>query len=240
MTSYSLREYVPGQIWLKEYAIRYAGTRCDARMTLIRLEDGKLLVHSPAPVDAATRAEVAPLGEVAFIVAPGNFHYFHVAAWQREFPEAETWICPGVDRKRPKLAYDGMLGNDPPPAWADHFEQVLVEGSRWMWEVAFFHRASRTLLLVDLIENIGDATPHTNWALRFYWKFLLRMWNRARPAPEYQFGWRDKQAARSSLERIMDWDFQRIIIAHGENIDDQAKDVAARAWARILTPRKRL
>jgi len=86
------------------------------------------------------------------------------------------------------------------------------------------------LLLVDLIENIGDATPDIGWQMKLWWKLVFRMWNKAKPAPEYQMGWKDKPAARASLEKILAWDFERIIISHGENIESDAKAIALKAW----------
>lgn len=55
----------------------------------------------------------------------------------------------------------------PPADWDGEIDQVLVQGTRIMREVAMFHRASRTLILVDLIENFTDAMPHTGWTLKF-------------------------------------------------------------------------
>ena len=92
----------------------------------------------------------------------------------------------------------------------------------------------KTLILVDLIENIGDETPHTNWALKFWWKAVFHMWNKPKTAPEYQIGWKDKAAAKKSLERILEWDFERIVIAHGDLIEADAKAVARRAWQKPL------
>lgn len=111
---------------------------------------------------------------------------------------------------------------------------MLVHGSRFIQEVAFFHRPSQTLILVDVIENYGDDTTEANAILRFWWKYVFRMWNRPKPAPEYQLGWKDKAAAKESLERILKWDFNRIIIAHGDLIEDDAKQVARNAWQTIL------
>ena len=73
-----------------------------------------------------------------------------------------------------------------------------------------------------MVENIGDGTPGgSDRLLRFWWKAVFRMWNRARPAPEYQMGWSDKGAARASLERILAWDFERVVLAHGDCIDTE-------------------
>jgi len=125
---------------------------------------------------------------VEFIVAPGSYHYLHVSSAQRAFPEAETFICPGVERKNPEIEFDWLLGDRPDKRWEDDFEQVLVRGNRYIWEVAFHHKSSRTLILVDLIENITDKTEDVSWSLELWWKVVFRMWGNPKPAPEYQLG----------------------------------------------------
>ena len=225
-----LSEYFSGQIWLKEYPIHFAGCDFNARMTVLRLADSRLMLHSPCEIDPGTKEALMSLGEVAYIVAPGSYHYLHVASAQAAFPEAETYICPGVERKRPDMRFDWILGDRPPEAWRTSLDQALVRGTKYIWEVAFFHKSSRTLLLVDLIENIGDETPNVNWLLKFWWKAVFRMWNRPKPAPEYQLGWKDKAAAKESLERILAWDFERIVLAHGDTIENEAREAALEAW----------
>lgn len=227
-----LRELVRGQIWIASYAVSLGGARFEARMTLARRSDGALLVHSPGPIDDTMRARIEAIGRVAVIVAPGNFHHLHVASCQRAFPEAETWICPGVEQKQPALRYTGVLGDSPAPCLAADFTLAGVFG-RLMCEVAMLHRPSRTLLLVDLIENFGDKTAGINWLLKAGWK-LFGMWNVPGPAPEYRFGWRDRAAAAAALEKVLAWEFERIVIAHGGLIEHDAKAVARQAWRRHL------
>jgi hypothetical protein len=226
----SLTEFVPNQIWLKEYPIHYAGCDFNARMSVVRVSDSKLLLHSPCEIDAPTKQAISALGEVAYIVAPGSYHYFHIPSAQAAFPDANTYICPGVERKRPDIDFDWFLADQPPAAWSDTLDQVLVRGNKYIWEVAFFHKPSQTLLLTDLIENITDQTPNTNWLLKLWWKAVFHMWNNPKPAPEYQLGWKDKAAARQSLQRILDWDFDRIVLSHGDLIDKEAKATAREAW----------
>ena len=227
--------FVPGDVWLKRYPVRFAAMDISARLTLLRLRDGSLVAHSPCPIDAALRAEVEAVGPLKHIVAPGTYHYFHVAEWQGAFPEATTWICPGVERKLPGLHFDWLLGDRSPEVWEGQIDQVLVRGTRFIAEVAFFHRASQTLVLTDLVENIGDGSPGgSDWLLRFWWKAVFRMWNRPKPAPEYQMGWSDKAAARASLERILAWNIERVVLAHGDCIEADAKARLREAWATPL------
>jgi hypothetical protein len=121
-----------------------------------------------------------------------------------------------------------------PAEWAGEIDQVLVQGTRIMREVAMLHRASRTLILVDLIENFTDKTPHIGWALKLWFKYVFRMWNNPRPAPEYRIAWSDRQLAAKSLRRILAWDFQQIVLSHGDLVDHNARAVAAAAWTGIL------
>ena len=203
-------------------------------MTVIRLASGQLLLHSPCQITPAIAKDISALGQVAHIVAPGNFHHMYTATAQAAFPMAKTWICPGVQRRSPRLEYDGVLGDVAPAEWLGEIDQVLVQGTRIMREVAMFHRASRTLILVDLIENFSDATPHTGGAFKFWFKYVLGMWNNPRPAPEYRMGWSDRQAAAKSLRKILAWNFQQIILSHGDLIDRDAHEVAAKAWSGVL------
>ena len=229
-----LYEYQKNRIWIKEYPIHYAGVDFNSRMTVIRLLNGHLFIHSPCEIDEKTQVALERLGKVEFIVAPGSYHYFYVESAQRAFPDAETFICPGIERKKPQLEFDWLLGDRPDPRWEDDFEQVLVRGNKYIWEVAFYHQVTRTLILVDLIENITDKTPDVSWTLKLWWKLVFRMWNHPKPAPEYQLGWKDLKAVSKSLKRILSWDFQRIVIAHGDLIEKNAKEVAKHAWQQPL------
>ena len=231
----ALEELVPNRIWITRYPVHYAGLDFDARTTVIRLSNGELMIHSPSPIDEALVERVRDIGPVAHLIAPGSYHYFHVQAWQEVFPEATVWICPGVERKQPNLEFDWFLSDHAPDAWAAELDQVLVRGNRFIWEVVFFDRPSKTLIVTDLLENIGEKSADVGWQLKLWWKVVFHMWDNPTPAPEYQMGWKDKRAAKRSLERILEWDFDRIVLSHGENIESDAKAVLRKAWARPLS-----
>jgi len=50
-----LYEYRKNMIWVKEYPIHYAGTDFNSRMTIIRLSNGNLFIHSPCKIDEKTK-----------------------------------------------------------------------------------------------------------------------------------------------------------------------------------------
>ena len=230
-----LTEYVSGNIWLLDYPVRFGGMDLFGRTTIIRLENGDLIVHDPCKIDDSTKAKIDEIGRVKYIIAPGSYHHLFVADFQKKYPDAETFLCPGLERKRPDIEFDWVLGNKPDHRWEDDIDQVLVQGTKHIWEVAFFHKSSKTLILVDLLENIGDDYEHeAGLLLRFWWKGVFRMWNNPKAAPEYQMGWGNREIVKISLNKILSWDARRVIIAHGENIEEYVRETLARAWERVL------
>ena len=47
-------------------------------------------------------------------------------------------------------------------------------------------------------------------------------------------GWGNKEIVKIAFEKILGWDAKRVIIAHGENIEEQVSETLAKAWKRIL------
>ncbi len=132
------------------------------------------------------------------------------------------------------MNFDGFLSDIPHDQLENDFEQVLIRGNRFIWEVTFFHKSTNTLILVDLIENFTDKTDNVNWVLKLWWKIIFRMWENPKPAPEYQLGWKDKVAASKALTKILSWDFDSIIVSHEDLIETNAKEIAEKAWKQFI------
>jgi hypothetical protein len=204
-------------------------------MTIVRFDNGDLLIHDPCEISDLIKREIDAIGEVRYIIAPGSYHHLFVTDFQQKYPQAETFLCPGLERKRPDINFDWILGNRPDHRWGNVFDQVVVQGTKYMWEVAFFHKPSKTLILVDLLENIGDDFRHpTSLLLRFWWKVVYRMWNNPKAAPEYQMGWGKKDIVKKALNRILSWKPERIILAHGELVESNTQSVLTSAWQKVL------
>jgi len=231
----NLNEYVKDAIWIHEYPVRYSGIDLFGRMTVIRLRNGELVIHDPCRIDGETKREIDEKGDVRYIVAPGSYHHLYVTDFQRLYPEAETFLCPGLERKRRDIPFDWILGNRPDPRWMDELDVVVIQGTRYMWEVPLFHMPSRTLVLVDLLENIGDDYEHpTSRLLRFWWKGIFKMWNNPKAAPEYQLGWGDREAVRKGLVKVLGWNAERLILSHGNLVDRDVNDTLRKAWQSVL------
>ena len=199
-------------VWVTERPQRFFGLPVGARMTVIRLSGGRLLLHSPLPLDAALRVELDALGRVACAVAPNRLHHLYAGDVVRTYPEARLWVAPGLPEKRPDLVHAGVLGDEAPVEWRGELEQAFFRGRPYENEVAFFHPATRTLILCDLAFNFG---PRDAWPTRVLMS-LLRSYGKLGPSKLDPLLIRDRAAASASLERILAWDFDRVIVAHGD------------------------
>jgi hypothetical protein len=229
--SLPLLEYVPDLVWVKEHQLSIMGGAIRTRMTVLRLNGG-LCLHSPVEIDDSTREAIEKLGEVIALVAPSNCHHLYFISAQQAFPRARTFGTADVQRKRKDIRFDEIIGEDPPSCWRGQMDQVFV-GNRVMREVDFLHRASRTLVAVDLVENFSNQTAGTNCVLRAMLT-PLGMWGRPRPAPELRWFTRDRETARKSIERILTWNFERAIIAHGDLLTQSPHDAIREAWRWVL------
>ena len=217
-------------IWIVERTQRFYGLEVGARMTVVRLADGSLLLHSPLELDPELRRELDSIGRIRFAVAPNRFHHLYAGGVAEAYPEARLWAAPGVERKRPDLEIAGVLGDEAPAEWRDEVDQVFFRGRPFENEVVFLHRASRTLILCDLAFNFGPrAAPFTRLLMR-----LLRGYGRFGPSSLDRILIRDRRAARDSLERILAWDFDRVVGAHGDVLERGGRDALRAGYSGLL------
>jgi hypothetical protein len=198
----------------------------------MRLTDGNLLLHSPVALDAPLRRELDAIGRVRYVVAPNRVHHLYAGAVAAAYPDARLWVAPGLARKRPDLVFVDVLGDDAPAEWAGQVDQVFFRGRPYENEVVFLHRASRTLIICDLAFNFG---PRAAAPTRFLMK-LIRSYGRFGPSTLDPWLIRDRAAARQSLERILAWDFDRVVVAHGDVLETGGRDALRTGYAWLLAP----
>ncbi len=224
-----LRELAP-DLWVSERSLVFGGIDLGARMTVIRLRDGELFLHSPVSLDPELRAELDALGAVRFVVAPNRMHHLFIGEYADAYPRAELFAAPGLETKRKDLAWQGVLGDEAPPAWAGQIDQLFFRGFPLANEVVFFHPPSRTLLLTDLAFNIRSDSPK---GTRVLFR-LLGAYDRFGPSLLERVLIRDRSAGRASLQGILAWDFDRVIMAHGQVLAKGGRDALRAGYAWLL------
>jgi hypothetical protein len=101
-----LSEIVDERIWASERPVWFGGVRLRARTSVIRLDDGRLLVHSPAPPSDGLVKQIADLGEVSWLVVPNCFHHLGTPAAAAAFPDAKILGPKSAAAKNPELRID--------------------------------------------------------------------------------------------------------------------------------------
>jgi hypothetical protein len=218
-------------LWHMERGFKAAGLPVSSRMTVVRFSDGRLWLHSPVRFDEAVAEELRSLGEVAWIVAPNRAHHLFAKHAQRMFPQAALYGAPGLAAKRPDLGGLIELGDTVPPEWQHDLDQVCIRGMPFVNEVVFFHKASGTLIMTDVLQCwCGDL----GWNTALYAR-LTGVRNRIDVPRTVRLVTRDKPLAAASARRILQWPFTRVITAHNSIVEQEAHAQVARAFSRFNT-----
>ena len=212
-------------LWIYERRLRFLGVETGTRMTIVRLQGG-LFVHCPAPLSDELRVEVDALGAVRAIVAPSLFHHLGVGSWIAAYPAAVVCCCPGLEKKREDLRWDRVLGDAAEPEWAGEIEQVFFAARTMENEVVFFHPGSRSLVCADAVFNLAT---HPSRLTRFVALCLAQREPGATWLEHVMM--RDRTAARAQVDRMLAWDFDRIVLSHGALIETGGREVLRRAYA---------
>jgi len=218
-------ERVADGIWTTTRPQRFWGVETGTRMTLVRLQSGGLFVHCPVALDEETRAAVDALGEVRAVVASSLFHHLYVGQWMEAYPHAVFCACPGLEKKRADLKWGHVLGDEPHPLWRDDIDQVFFS-SRFEREVVFFHRATKTMICADALLNLSTHPSRMT-------RLVARLMANTAPGAGWmeRFAVKDWKQGRREVDRMLAWDIERIVLAHGEMVSSDGKRVLRDAYA---------
>lgn len=218
MAGTSTLDPIADDIWHARSELKTVGVVFPLRMTVVRLSTGSVWVHAPFKIGDELAAAIEALGPVRHIVAPNCFHHLYAAAAKRRWPEAVLWAAPGLARKRKDVTFDATLGDEPPPAWAADLDQRALHGAPAFGEVDFLHRASKTLIATDLLFNIHESESLlTRLVMR-----SVGAWQKPAQSRLVRLVTKDKAAMRASVARVLEWEFERVLMAHGEALEGDA------------------
>jgi len=194
-------------------------------MTVVRLADRQLAIHSVIPCSDVTEAAIRALGEVRYLIVPNLQHTRFINEWQPRYPDAQVAMPAATQLKQPVSPKHTTQ-----PVNHDNLLCLPVNGIPRLQEYVFFHPQSRTLILTDLAFNLGGEM--SLWGKSFLQ--LNGAYNRFTPSRLLKLWIKERAAFRSSIQQIMQWDFEQIIISHGTPITEDARQVFSEAfeWVR--------
>ncbi|MEO7039327.1 MAG: DUF4336 domain-containing protein [Candidatus Elarobacter sp.] len=206
--------------------VRFMFAMLPTRMIVVKLDDGSLWIDSPVAVPAETIEHIRSIGPVKYLVAPTSLHAWRLERWHDIFPGAQLVGPPELARNTGLAASASLVGDSPPPAWADDLDQVVFKGNAFVEEAEFLHKRSRTLIMTDFIQNYqpkdGDVIGNVA-------KWFGGVLNGGVPV-DIRLSFTDKKVARECLAKLLSWDFDKLIVAHGLCVERNAKPFVERSF----------
>lgn len=228
MVGYTIK-ILQDDLYVVEQPFALYGAELGIRMTIIRLGDNALWLHSPVRFGENLAAQIATLGTVRFIVTPSKMHRLFLPEWLAAHPQATHYMPVGMTLQMSTSKLPTTLSQIAPKEWRGKIEQHETQGIPDLNEVVFFHPQTRTLILTDLCFNIREGS----WWTRVLFK-LNSGWDHFGPTRIFKRGIQDRVAFRASVDRILRWDFDRIILSHGQMIESGGKELFRTAFEDLL------
>ena len=220
-------------IWLLSYPLKTMGVNLQRNVTLIRLDSGQLIIHSTAAFSPEDVAGITALGEPTWMLDALLRHDTFAQEAREAFPDAEYLAPEGFSDDMP-FSTANLL--PPPNEWEDEIAVAAIQGAPDFSEIAMLHRASGTLIVADLIVNFPGK--YNLWERLFF--RIATVGGKHAPGVTFPFkkAIEDQAAYAASIEEILDWDFDRVIVGHGKPIATGGKEKLRTALksAGIITP----
>ncbi|NET43579.1 DUF4336 domain-containing protein [Okeania sp. SIO2B3] len=213
-------------IWVAEQPFRFLGLDIGIRMTVISLKNDELAVISPIKIDHKIIEQFKEIGNVKHIIAPNLFHHLFLSDFKNIYPQAQIYAVSGLKKKRPDISIDKILDDDE-QYFGSKLEYFLFEGLNTFLlnglsplnEYVFFHGESKTLIVTDIVFNFDESFPFTTKLV----SKILGVYKQLKPSFLERLGTKEKEKVRQSVQKILQRDFRRVIMAHGTIVEDDAK-----------------
>lgn len=219
-----LEAVVPGKIWHAQQPLRFGPLAIRTRMTVVRLRDGRLWIHSPIAPSPHIDRSLRDLGDVRYVVAPNRSHHLFLKAFLQAHPEASVWLVPGLHGKDQDLAELPELQGRPP--WDDELVPYSIGGLPIIGETVWFHDETGTLILTDLLFCFGRDNP---WPVRAT-AGVLGVLDKLGMSRTMKLAVRDREALAASVRPLLALPVERIVLAHDQIITDQARSRLEQAF----------
>ncbi|MFL5307842.1 MAG: DUF4336 domain-containing protein [Polyangia bacterium] len=226
MATSELSVVVPDAIWVSERAVWFAGVRLRARTTVLRLEDGGLLLHSAPDPTEALCAALRALGEVRWIVVPNRYHHLGAPATAARFPSAKVVGPASAAARNPQLRLELEVRDDRFLGAVKELEALPLDGCPFLDETVFFHRPTGSLIGADLAIR---ASARDHWT----WRWVARLtgcYEKLRAPPDVRAKTKRNEAAATAIDRMAALPMKRLLVAHSETIEDRPAEKLVEAW----------
>jgi hypothetical protein len=212
-------EPIAANLWGLSFPLNVVGVPFGRNVTIIRLSSGELIIHSTAPFTPEDVDAIRGLGEPGWLLDVTLLHDTFAKRGRNAFPHL-PYLAPEGFAKRSRLA-TYPLNRLLPPAWKEELDILQLSGMPRVREHTILHRGSRTLIVADLIFNWKPT--QSRWG-NFVRRRLMAIHRFPGVSRWFRWSIKDRKAFLDSMSIVMSWDFDRVIVGHGEIIETGGKE----------------
>ena len=231
-------QQVDRNLWVAEQPLKFMGLPVGTRMTVIRLVDNFLLLISPIQITSEIKQQLDDLGTVKYLIAPNLFHYLYLADCQKTYPQALVLAPPGLKAKQSNLKINSTFTQDDIKfdsqleyTLFEGFQVLIVSQIKTVNEIVFYHPSTKTLIITDSAFNFDRSFPLiTQFTAR-----IIGSYQQLKPSWLEKIAVKDKQKTKQSIEQILSWDFERVIMGHGKIVETNAKQQLATGYQWLVS-----
>lgn len=213
--------------------IKFMRMAFSIRMFIVQLDSKDFWLFSPIQPNPKLVEQVKQLvgdRKLLYIVYGNSIHHIYAEDWMKLFPEAKLGgtkeLITKMDKNKRNLSFDFDINNENRMPWQDEIDHFLIDCNKFIEEVVFYHRKSKSLIITDIIQNHDVDCPGYNKKFIYRWVGISKTNGGGIPS-DYKMGFKwpfgNKQKAKETLRKALVWEFDKILITHGLSITENAR-----------------
>lgn len=135
-------------------------------MTVVRMNDGGLIVHSAIAMDDMSMQRLEAWGDPRYIIVPNAMHRADCGQYKLRYPHAKI-VCPKGARSKVEQVVGVDLDYDEFPRTSGISLRHLPGTKAREGSLVVQHEGHCTLILNDIVFNMPHASGFVGWMLRY-------------------------------------------------------------------------
>jgi hypothetical protein len=201
-------------LWTVTGELHMPLTPLQRRMTIVRLNDGSLIIYSAIALAEPEMKRIEESGRPTFLIVPGKLHRLDARIWKQRYPQLKVLAPISARDAAEEAVHVDATDFD----FADASVDFITVGGTSGFEAALMVRreSGTTLIVNDIIGNMPKDAG-----------LVLRLTRFAGDEPHIplpiKMGFKDKAGLR---DQLLSWasepNLKRILMSHGDPIEGDA------------------
>lgn len=211
------------QLIFLDSVLKMPGMPLPVRSVFVPLEKAGVLI---SPGTKLQPSDYQKLPQVTDLIGSNLLHTAGIPKALQSFPKARVWLPEDHEQKLKTKISGSTLTKEAWPFQAE-LAMITIKGMPKVNEVVFVHKKTGSLIVTDLGFNLTKVSGLGPWIILN----LFGSYKRFALSKFYLRNIVDRKAFQDSIYEMMQFDFDQIIVSHGENIYSGGKEIFKKALA---------